>query len=141
MKNQNEIESFIQDFSRKPPPQGLREKVLQSAYQERMASRVMTSGLWILLIGCVVLACFSFFLDIKISINQQKRISSLIEMPQASDISKEKIEVYVIAELINGRTDSKFVSWMERHYGMKKKTKKTPLDYKFKVLMEEFNGN
>lgn len=142
MENQNKIEKLLQSFSLKSPPKGLRERILRTAHQEKMASRLMTSGLWILLVSSTLLIIFTLFLDIKISQTQQKQMASLINLPLVYDNSKVEDDIFIIAELLNEPPDSEMVSWIKRRYEMREKTKKAHKYYKtFKTLEEEFNGN
>jgi hypothetical protein len=99
MNKNNDIEIFLQRFSPRPAPSGVRERILQNVRRNLASRQVLTRGLRVLLIGSILLGAFSILLDWSLSACQQKTLEAMLNWsPDVRSPSDKEIE-YQIKEM------------------------------------------
>jgi hypothetical protein len=90
MIDERNFETLLEQFSPRPAPRELRGKVIQAAYREAEARRVLTPAWrWVLASSSVLTAIF-MLADWRLSSREQNRLSSLLNPPGASSVSPER---------------------------------------------------
>lgn len=100
MKDEREVEKLLRQFSSRPGPQGLREKVIQAAEREVEARRVLTPAWrWALASSLVLLAIF-VLADWRTSSRELNRLSSLLNSRGAEAPTPARAAEQAAAEIL-----------------------------------------
>ncbi|MCJ7578933.1 MAG: hypothetical protein MUP98_00180 [Candidatus Aminicenantes bacterium] len=141
MSKYDEIEKLLENFSRKPPPDGLRERVLNGTIRRRVASRLLTSVQWKSLFFAGVLGFISLVLDTGLMNVHKKHMASLLELPQVTS-QKEYYTENMLIDLFGGMESNRMIFWMIKRCELRRKAKSIEIHNKFiQVIKEDFNGS
>jgi hypothetical protein len=90
VKDEQDIEKLLEQFSPRSAPQELKGKVIQAARREAEVRRVLTPAWrWALAASSVLFVIF-LLADWRVSLFEQNRLSSLLGLPGAKALSPEK---------------------------------------------------
>jgi len=143
MKNQNDqkIEDFLSSFSRKPAPPALKGKILHKAQRERAETRIMTSGLWKVVLCCTTCILLFLLLDTIISYHQKKIIASLVGIQPITQVQKQNDFVLRLVRLLYMSPETENMAWLKGRLLRKHKSDRNSRVDEFLRLKEELNGN
>ncbi len=120
----NKTQEILEGLSPKPMPQGLREKILATAYQRQRKFQVISPVhrmLFAISSGLIVLA---FFCDIMIKNSENDFLTSIMNGSQVSEMILDKDLQEMTNELFKIEYDQRLNQWVIRHYKTKKTTAK-----------------
>ena len=141
MKYQNNQKTvdFLNDFSRKPAPPELKEKILNEARRERAENRVMTPMLWKVGLICSASILMFLLLDIFILPNQKRYIASLVGTQPVTRIQKQDDSILFLARLLNMSPEAENMAWLKAKLLRKHKSNRNNRNEEFLRLKEELN--
>ncbi len=133
----DETEEFLKRFSFRPPPPGLRRKVLSAAAKKRSDEGVWSPLWWRTALALLVLGFAAFLADHALSRAQVRRLSVLLGGPsggrQTEDIRQE-----LRAEVLDGFADTAWLDWrMKSGERVDMESRREA----FRYLKEEFDGS
>ena len=117
----NKTQEILEGLSPKPLPQGLREKILSTAYQRQREFLVISPVLRTLFAISSVLIILAFFCDIMIKNSENDFLTSIMNGSQVSEMILDKDLQEMTKDLFKIEYDQRLNQWVIRHY----KTNKT----------------
>jgi hypothetical protein len=133
----DETEEFLKRFSFRPPPPGLRRKVLSAAAKKRSDEGVLSPLWWRTALALLVLGFVAFLADTAMSRAQVRRLNGLLGGPsggrQTEDIRQE-----LRAEVLDGFADTAWLDWRMK---AGEKTGAQLIRNLSQFLKEEFDGS
>lgn len=138
-QNNQKIEDFLNNFSRKPAPLGLKEKILHKARRERVENRVMTPMLWKVGLICSASILMFLLLDTFILNNQKRHIVSLVGNQPVTRIQKQDDSILFLARLLNMSTEADNMTWLKGKLLRRHKSNRNNRYEEFLRLKEELN--
>ena len=138
-QNNQKIEDFLNNFSRKPAPLGLKEKILHKARRERVENRVMTPMLWKVGLICSASILMFLLLDTFILNNQKRHIASLVGAQPVTRIQKQDDSILFLARLLNMTQEAENMAWLKAKLLRKHKSNRNNRYEEFLRLKEELN--
>jgi len=141
MKYQNNQKTvdFLNNFSRKPAPPELKEKILNEAQRERAEKRVMTPMLWKVALICSASILMFLLLDTFILHNQKRYIASLVGTQPVIRIQKQDNSILFLAKLLNMSPEAENMAWLKAKLLRKHKSNRNNRLEEFLRLKEELN--
>jgi hypothetical protein len=141
MKYQNNQKTidFLNNFSRKPAPPELKEKILNEARRERAENRVITPILWKVGLICSASILMFLLLDIVILHKQKRYIASLVGTQPVTWIQKEDDSILYLAKLLNMTPEAENMAWLKAKLLRKHKSNRNNRYEEFLRLKEELN--
>lgn len=129
-------ENFLQSFSLRPPPQNLKEKILDSAIQKKKINHVMTPILWKGLIGCLFLLVTIFAVDAEFSKKQSERINSMAGLSKTPPV--ETSDAWsMLPEVFWEPSDSYKDTGRKKYYALRKKRGITTRQHEWRESLEK----
>jgi hypothetical protein len=105
MKDEREVEKLLGQFSPRPGPRGLRERVIQAAEREAKARRILTPvWRWALASSFVLLAIF-MLADWRISFRERNHLNSLLDSRGAEAPTPAEAAEQAAAEILASMPD------------------------------------
>jgi hypothetical protein len=122
--NNKQTEKFLKNFSFKPAPSALKQKILNDVLRQEKTNNGRIDYLLKGLVGCSVLLILAIAIDATITHAQNKRFSSILQKEQESiDLTEE--ERAVIEDILGKFMDStKIEANMQLYDFLKKKKNK-----------------
>jgi hypothetical protein len=122
MKDRDEIERSLQALSRKPPPEGLRQRVLSAALREGEGKPALgpvfrTAAF----VSCLVLALM-LFSDPWVAGSENRRLSALLGRTPHSQPEAERGARELLSELGADDLERSLSRWMLQHSRIKERT-------------------
>ena len=110
MKEIEKTENLLEQFVRKPPPPGLRARVLSAAAVKRERSRLLSPALMLAVLVATVFAAVLFVIDAGFEGGHQKRLASLTGHQQT--ISQELNDFStILREFVAGDSNASWAVW------------------------------
>jgi len=138
-QNNQETEDFLNNFSRKPAPSELKEKILNEARRERAENMVMTPMLWKVGLICSASILMFLLLDTVILHKQKKYIASLVGTQPVIRIQKQDESLLFLAKLLNMTQEAENMAWLKAKLLRKHKSNRNNRYEEFFRLKEELN--
>jgi hypothetical protein len=121
MKNLDEIERTLETLSRKPPPAGLKQRVLEAALQKENQPLFLNSVFRTTAVLSCMLFALAIFSDRWITRSETRRLSALLER-SSHTASTERETQELLAELGVEDLGRGLSQWMLRRYKIQKRT-------------------
>ena len=119
-ENNKKTEDFLKDFSFKPAPSALKDKILTNAQKKQKSNHVMTAFLWKGFVGCLFLLFIVIVVDATISHTQHKRFSLFLDKHQESS-DKQEEEWSMLKDIIWEPLDSTENAIKKKFYRLSEK--------------------
>jgi len=139
IQKDQKTEDFLNNFSRKPAPPELKEKILNEARRERAEKRVMTPMLWKVGLICSASILTFLLLDTFILPNQKRYIASLVGTQPVIRIQKQDESLLFLAKLLNMTQEAENMAWLKAKLLRKHKSNRNNRYEEFLRLKEELN--
>lgn len=139
IQKDQKTEDFLNNFSRKPAPPELKEKILNEARRERAVNRVMTPMLWKVGLICSASILTFLLLDTFILHNQKRYIASLVGTQPVIRIQKQDESLLFLAKLLNMTQEAENMAWLKAKLLRKHKSNRNNRYEEFLRLKEELN--
>lgn len=133
----DKTEEFLKRFSFRPPPPGLRKKVILAATKKRAGERLWSPLRWKAALALFVLGFAAVLADTALSRVQVRRLTGLLGGPSLG-YQTENCRQEFMAEVLGGLTDTAWLDWRM------KIGEKTGAEFRreaFRYLKEEFDGS
>ena len=137
IQNDQKTEDFLNNFSRKPAPPELKEKILNEARRERAEKRVMTPMLWKVGLICSASILTFLLLDTFILPNQKRYIASLVGTQPVIRIQKQDESLLFLAKLLNMTQEAENMTWLKAKLLRNHKSNRNNLYEEFLRLKDE----
>ncbi len=138
-QNNQKTEDFLNNFSRKPAPPELKEKILNEARRERAEKRVMTPMLWKVGLICSASILTFLLLDTFILHNQKRYFASLVGTQPVTRIQKQDDSLLFLARILNMSPEAENIAWLKGKLSRKHKANRNNRYEEFLRLKEELN--
>jgi hypothetical protein len=89
-KRDEEVENFLKEFSLKPAPPAMKNKILENTLRKRESNHMISPLSWKGLAGCLFLLILVIAIDAAISHYQHKRFSSYLNKQQDTSRKQEE---------------------------------------------------
>ena len=141
MKNTNKAEKILEQFSPKPMPPGIKERILLKAQQKKREFRTLSPAYRTLFGISLILLLVVLLSDLVIRRSEYRYLVSILNGQQVTEDTLEEELKEMTDGLINIEDESYLNHWLTRHYRMHKKHGKLR-DYQdiLDILKEEING-
>lgn len=131
-----ETEDFLKTYSLKPPPEGLKEKILVGIQHKKKTDHVMTPILWKAFAGCVFLLVLVLAVDAGVSRMHSKRINrmtGLVKIPPAETTE----DWSVLHDILWEPLDSSQETGREKYYAIQKSREITTRPQEWRESLEK----
>mgnify|MGYP001821615259 CR=1 FL=1 len=121
MKNQNEIERTLETLSRKPPPTGLKQRILDTALEKEKQPLFLNPVFRTAAVLSCMLFALAIFSDRWITRSETRRLSALLEHSSHTESTEREIHE-LLAELGVEDLGRGLSQWMLRRYKIQERT-------------------
>ncbi len=135
-ENNKKTEDFLKDFSFKPAPSALKDKILINAQKKQKSNHVMTAFLWKGFVGCLFLLFIVIVVDATISHTQHKRFSLFLDIHQESS-DKQEEEWSMLKDIIWEPLESTENEVKHRFYSSQEKSKINERNLEWRESLEK----